>query len=95
MFGTQRNLYSTDLHLSFRIGGNANFRFGVGGKANFRVFIYQHVGIPNAKFSRVGVLPNARPQHEGFCVAVEYRLKGHGANWSWSTAFEVILIFIS
>ena len=41
--------------------GNANFMFGVG---CFRVSRYQHVGFPNA-----------RPQREEFCVAVEYRLK--------------------
>ena len=42
MFGTQRNLYSTDL--GFRVGGNANFKIHVGGNANFSVFRYQYVG---------------------------------------------------
>ena len=40
-FGTQCNLYSTDLRLGFALG-DANFRFGIG---CFRVFRYQHVGI--------------------------------------------------
>ena len=46
------------------IGGNANFRVQVSGNVNFRVgvgsarlFRYQHVGIPNAKFSRSGYWP--------------------------------------
>ena len=37
-FGTQRNLYSTDLHLGFTLGA-ANFRFGIECFGDFR---YQH-----------------------------------------------------
>ena len=49
MFGTQRNLYSTDLGWGFALGDNTNFS----------VFRYQHVGIPNAKF-RVGGLSQCK-----------------------------------
>ena len=43
------------------VGGNANFNVRVGGNANFSVFV-------------LGVLSNANPQGEKFCVAVEYKL---------------------
>ena len=60
-FGTQRNLYSTDLRLGFALG-DANFRFGVG---CFRVFRYQHVGIGNAKSSRWGCNQTQGPDPSG------------------------------
>ena len=43
--------------------GNANFRFGIG---CFRVFRYQHVGIPNAKFSHWGCYPTPDPNTKSF-----------------------------
>ena len=43
--------------------GNANFRFGVG---CFHVSRYQHVGIPNAKFSHWGCYPTPDPNAKGF-----------------------------
>ena len=43
-FGTQHNLYSTDLRW-----GNANFKIHAGGNTNFSIFRYRHVGIPNTK----------------------------------------------
>ena len=61
-FGTQRNLYSTDLRLGYTLG-NANFRFGVG---CFRVFRYQHVGIGNAKSLRWGCNPTQGPNASAF-----------------------------
>ena len=36
---------------------------------------YQHVGIPNAKFWCREYCPTPTPRLQGFCVAVEYRLK--------------------
>ena len=54
------------LALGFYVWGNANFRFGIEGNANFRVFSYQHVGIPNAKFSHWGCYPTYDPNAKGF-----------------------------
>ena len=65
-FGTQRNLYSTDLVFGFRVGWNANFRFHVGGNANFMAPRYQHVGIPNAKFWHWGYCPTPNPDTRDF-----------------------------
>ena len=53
-FGTQRNLYSTDLRWGFALG-NANFNLT---QVISSVFRYQHVGIDNANFG-VGC-PNQR-----------------------------------
>ena len=73
--GTQRDLYSTCLCwgftlgviqiLGFTLGDNANFKVRVG---SARLFRYQHVGIPNRKFSRWGFA-------KGFCIAGEYGLE--------------------
>ena len=61
-FGTQRNLYSTDLRLGIALG-NTNFRFRVG---CFRVFRYQHGGIGNAKSLRWGCDPTQGPDASSF-----------------------------
>ena len=39
-----------------------------------RIFGYQHVGVGTMKCFCWRVIPNARPQREGFRVLVEYRL---------------------
>ena len=44
-----------------------------GGNASFSVFKYQHVGIPNEKFSLRGLDQCEAPMQE-VCVTVEYRL---------------------
>ena len=52
----------------FCVGGNANLMFCVGGNARFSVFRYQHVGIPNTKFSRWGCYPPPDPNVKGFAT---------------------------
>ena len=52
---------ATYISLGFCVGGNANLMFYVGGNASFSDFRYQHVGIPNAKFSRWGCYPTPDP----------------------------------
>ena len=66
------------LTLGFRIGGNANLMFCIGGNANlmfcivgntsFSVFRYQHVSIPNAKFSCWGCYPMPDPNAKGLAL---------------------------
>ena len=58
-----------------RVGGNTNFRICVGGNTNFRVCVgsarlyrYQHVGIPNAKFSHWEYSPTRTPNARGFAL---------------------------
>ena len=69
------------LALGFCVGGNANLIFCVGGAANFSVFRYQHVGISNTKLWCWRSQPMPGPNTNGFCVAVEYRLKATLANF--------------
>ena len=52
--------------------GNANFMFGVG---CFRVSRYQHVGIPNAKFSHWGCYPTPDPNAKGLASQWNIGLK--------------------
>ena len=52
-------------HNGVLFGGNANLMFRVGGNVNFSVFIYQHVGIPNAKLC-LGSKPLPGPNANGF-----------------------------
>ena len=73
-FGTQCNLYSTDLRLGLVSGVTQNLGLASGVKQIFRVFRYQHVGIPNVKNYGVGSLDQCKAQMRKFCVAVEYRL---------------------
>ena len=74
LWHTQRQLYSTGLRWGFALGvthilgfalGNANFRVCVGFA---RLFRYQHVGIPNAKFSRWGFCPMRTSNVMGYAL---------------------------
>ena len=38
-------------------------------------FFYNNMSVSPTQILALGVLPNVNPQREGFCVAVEYRLK--------------------
>ena len=52
--------------LGVAVGGNAYFSVSIGGNANFSVFIYQHVGILNAKLWRWESKPTRGPNVNGF-----------------------------
>ena len=70
-FGTQRNLYSIDLHLGFTLGAT-NFTFGIECFGDFR---YQHVGIGNAKSSHRVCNPRQGPDASGFASQWNIGLK--------------------
>ena len=78
MFGTQRNLYSTDLRLGLASGVTQILGLA---KANFRVFRYQHVGIGNAKLWRWGSKPMPGPNANGFAS-------------QWNIGYKVLFSFL-
>ena len=47
--------------LGFCIGASTSFETRVWGNTNFSIFRYQHVGIPNAKFSLGGLSQCTEP----------------------------------
>ena len=74
-FGTQRNLYSTDLRLGLASGIEQILSLASGGLANFRVFRYQHVGIGNARLGRWVSRPMPGPNTNGFASQWNIGLK--------------------
>ena len=66
---TQRNLYSSGLHLGFASGKTQILGFALG-KTQIRGFTlaprYQHVGVPNAKFWLLGYCPTPTPNARNF-----------------------------
>ena len=74
-FGTQCNLYSTDLRWGFTLGETQILGLA-SGKAKFCVFRYQHVGIPNAKLRRLGSKPMPGPNANGFASQWNKGFKG-------------------
>ena len=68
------------LALGFCVGGNANLRVHVGSKIPTCWY-------PQRKILALGVLPNANPQRQGFCVAVEYSTATQN-HWRWGIALD-------
>ena len=67
------NLYSIGSRWGFAIG-KRKFYVSRWGNANFSVFRYQHVGIPNAKFSHWGYCPMQTPNVRSFALQWNNRL---------------------
>ena len=76
--GTQCNLYSTGLRLGFASGKSQPLGFASGKNAKNWRHLTQKIPTcwdPQRKSLASGLLPNANPQRQVFCVAVEYTLK--------------------
>ena len=71
-FGTQRNLYSTDLRWGFALGVTQILKFVLGVMQILAFLDNNMLAFPTRNFA-LGVSANARTQRACFCVAVEYR----------------------
>ena len=89
--GTQRNLYSTGLRLGFALGKTQILGFA-SGKTQKGFALAPKIPTclyPQRKILALGALPNANPQRQVFCIAVEYRLKCQTGLWNNSMAEKV------
>ena len=72
MFGTQRNLYSTDLRLGFTLGVTQILGLASGVKLIF-AFLDTNMLVSPTQNSGFGGLDQRKAPTRKFCVAVEYR----------------------
>ena len=73
MFGTQRNLYSTDLHWGFALGVTQILGLTSGVRHIF-AFLDTNMLVSPTQNSGVGGLDQRKAPTRRFCFAVEYRL---------------------
>ena len=74
VLGTQRNLYSTDLHLGFASGETQILGFALG--VTQMLWLQDtNMLVSPTQISGVGSIAQRQTRRQGFCVAVEYRLK--------------------